>query len=289
MTKKTVLMMKIRHDLPYPLYPPWDSEARGPTKAPLVIAVKRVASRLRPDLFPWRKFDEHYSRPVADVIKRIQRQAGITPTGSYGKETHAFLLKARIPKGKPHYGELAYDSVALAILEQEWQRMHPVKDALTRVRDEITKLGYMLIERRAYISYSQTRPMEFLYVNPFKERFRADCSGIVTGLCKWARTSTGIAIPDPNGRGYDGFGWTGTLINNSTSLGRYLEHVEVGDLAFYGRHTGLTAHVIMCVKRGTPNGTAEYISHGRQIAPELRGRATYRKDFLGIWRLRLVP
>jgi len=75
-------------------------------------------------------------------------------------------------------------------------------------------------------------------------------------------------LKDPNGLGYNGWGYTGTQIQN----GRRLSSVTLarpGDLVFYGRY-GIT-HVAIYV------GNGRVVSHGSESGPLLVSMY-YRSD-----------
>src|SRR2546423_615721 len=82
-----------------------------------------------------------------------------------------------------------------------------------------------------------------------------DCSEGVTCLCKWA------GLHDPNGLGYSGDGYTGTLLNH---LPHYSEpsHAYVGALVVFGPGTG--DHVAMVMQRGA---NPVLWSHGSEGGP----------------------
>jgi hypothetical protein len=92
--------------------------------------------------------------------------------------------------------------------------------------------------------------------------FDEDCSSAYTGCC-WI-----AGIPDPNGRGYDGYGFTGTMIRN----GRRVDTPQPADAVFYGRdRNGNPTHVAMYV------GGGKVISHGSSAGPLLLD-IRYRHD-----------
>jgi cell wall-associated NlpC family hydrolase len=81
-----------------------------------------------------------------------------------------------------------------------------------------------------------------------------DCSGFVT-LCYYLAGAS-----DPNGLGYDGEGWTGTLL-------RHLEHVAAadvrrGDLVVWGRYPGRHCAVVL-----EPGDDPLLCSHGQERGP----------------------
>jgi cell wall-associated NlpC family hydrolase len=87
--------------------------------------------------------------------------------------------------------------------------------------------------------------------------------------CYWA-----AGAPDPNGRNFDGLGYTGTQIGNGTAV--TLEQAQPGDLVFYGKkvdpdpQAGIT-HVALYV------GNGNVISHGSESGPHLV-QVDYRSD-----------
>lgn len=84
----------------------------------------------------------------------------------------------------------------------------------------------------------------------------ADCSFGIKILCHWA------GIPDPTGRGYDGYG-------NSTSMFGHLQHIslaeaKVGDIVLFGPNGSWHAAMIF-----TPGDDPMLWSHGHQGAPNM--------------------
>ena len=84
--------------------------------------------------------------------------------------------------------------------------------------------------------------------------FTTDCSGFVTMMAKWG------GAPDPNGLGYNGYGFTGTLLDNMPHIDR--QHAKRGDLVVYGDGTG--EHVVMLLRTS-------------RITPTRRSRRTARR------------
>lgn len=74
-------------------------------------------------------------------------------------------------------------------------------------------------------------------------------------------------LKDPNGLGYNGFGYTGTLIQNGKRVSA--SNLKPGDLVFYGRH-GIS-HVAIYV------GSGRVVSHGSESGPLLLS-TYYRND-----------
>jgi len=88
-----------------------------------------------------------------------------------------------------------------------------------------------------------------------------DCSSFST-WCYWVAGAV-----DPNGRGYDGQGYTGTL----TDHGRVVSYRDArpGDLIFYGGTFSVPGHVVVYI------GNGRAVSHGSESGPKIVS-ATYR-------------
>jgi cell wall-associated NlpC family hydrolase len=97
-----------------------------------------------------------------------------------------------------------------------------------------------------------------------------DCSSFAT----WVYWVAGL--PDPNKLGYNGQGYTGTLVRNGGSISPQL--ARPGDLAFYGwGFNGVPKHVAVCV------GFGRVVSHGSESGPLLLG-IRYRSDLHSVRR-----
>ena len=81
-----------------------------------------------------------------------------------------------------------------------------------------------------------------------------DCSAFVTYCYSWA------GAPDPNGLGYNGQGYTGTLLGHGTQIS--LSQVVPGDVVVYGPGTGW--HTALIVEAGSDPLT---VSCGQQGDP----------------------
>ncbi|HVH52092.1 MAG TPA: hypothetical protein VM690_08090, partial [Gaiellaceae bacterium] len=80
---------------------------------------------------------------------------------------------------------------------------------MSDVRQAIVAAARWGIRNEPLIHYAEVRPIPLARRLPIT----TDCSGFVT-LCYFL-----AGAPDPNGREYDGEGWTGTLL-------RHMTHVE---------------------------------------------------------------
>jgi hypothetical protein len=282
---------------PRALYPP-DAAEQG--KKPSengsdVKAYKRTISRA--GRWPWATggFDDVFSNGFAHGksgnvsetgVAGVQRQQSISPdTGWIGEPTFNLLRSIRIPAGLANAGQPAMDGVAVSLIEDAWQKINrPPASGIEDVRRHFVDLNVRSIKAKHVWRYSQIRPMQNLGVAPEAAQ-KADCSTHSTDAYFWARLKTGIAVPDPNHNGYNGYGYTGTLIANPrvSPTGRH----EIGDLALYGRNASNTTHVCTCYVAGT-GSSSEWCSNGSDAAPypvELR----YRGDLICVVRPGLLP
>jgi len=279
---------------PRPLYPP-DAKQQGKSPSvdgPDVVAYKRTISRL--GRWPWQAFDDSYSNGFAHGksgnvgetgVAGVQRQQKIAPdSGWIGDPTFQALRYALVPAepGFTHGGEQAMDGVACNLIDEAFARFQGHDADVGDVRKGIADFCRRSIEAAGPWHYQQQRPMKYLGVSPDATHY-SDCSEHATEAYYWARKTTGIAVPDPNHSGYNGYGYTGTLIDNPKVSSPY----QIGDLAIYGNSTGDTEHVCTCYYAGDASSSV-WCSHGSEEAPydvSLR----YRSDLLCVVRPKLVP
>jgi len=219
-----------------------------------VIAHKRAVSRADPDAYAWREFTPLYGPAFEKAVRKLQRMHGITPSGRIGKPTHELLERMRSkndPK-EPVFGK--YEQKMCKDFCAGY-----TKSPDEKVRDEIVRSGFYWYAHRGTIAYSQLRP--FQLGKPTWVPSRWDCSAFATA-CHFAG-----GAPDPNGRGYDQQGYTGTLMSRGTVVGN-LAQLDPGDLIFYGYTLssspafpkGSPTHVAVYV--GKVNGVESVLSHG---------------------------
>lgn len=186
-----------------------------------VLAVKRALSRA--GYLRWGNFTPLWGEFAAKAAKKFQQDNGIAPvTGFYGPKTHQALVKKH-RKGSPT--EWAFDAYSIALMDQECAELTQMPE--NRIRDAIVAEAARLYGHRNEIDYVQSRPFQ-LKAPPFVPR-ELDCSGFAT-VCHFVG-----GAPDPNGRNYDGFGYTGTLMSRGVRCAE--RDLEPGDLVFYGKTT----------------------------------------------------
>ena len=278
---------------PRALYPP-DAAAQGKKKSedgPDVIAYKRTVSRL--GRWPWEPsgWDDSFSNGFShgrsgnvgeSGVAGVQRQGNVDPdSGWIGEATFNLLRSARVPEGLPHAGDMAMDGVAANLIDDAYERFHG-KGSLKEIEDAIADYLHDSIGNEPGLHYEQFREMNHLGIPP-QNGFTCDCSGHSTSAYYWARKKTGVAVPDPNHSGYNGYGYTGTLVDNPRVSAPY----KIGDLAIYGSSTGATEHVCTCMIPGDSSSSV-WCSMGSEAAPyavELH----YRGDLLCVVRPGLLP
>lgn len=113
------------------------------------------------------------------------------------------------------------------------------------------------IGHRSEIHYDEIRPIP-VNLPAFSLPFTTDCSGFVTMMAKWSGN------PDPNGNGFDGQGYTGTMLS-------YLPHIPFsdtgrGDLVVFGAYPGL--HVVVLLAGGSRKSNPPVASHGGASGPQ---------------------
>lgn len=176
------------------------------------------------------------------ALKKFQKAHGVDAIGVYGPKTRAAFVKlgaklARVPKPPP----------------------------AGRLRTKIVAQGKWGVAHKGKIHYQQSRPIDGLN-KPHKLPLNTDCSGFVTLCYKWA------GAPDPNGNGYDGSGYTGTLDAHM----RHIRHAQIhpGDLLLWkGKHVSL----VIAAGRDPL-----LVSHGEESGPYQIRFSAQRKGFPGM-------
>lgn len=203
-----------------------------------VIAVQRA---LRHAGFRDKPPTGMYGPGTRKAVRKFQEKHHLHPDGEYGPETHREMVRWH------HFDDYG-----------EWLLAHtkvgPTKAQVAQRTMRAT--GFYVVNRRGAIHYTQG-PMRMQGVRqklhpPQYPRWE-DCSSMAT----WFTYVAGV--PDPNGLGYDGFGYTGTQILHGVEVTR--SDAKVGDLVFYGRARNAISHVAMYV------GNGMVVSHGSEGGP----------------------
>jgi peptidoglycan hydrolase-like protein with peptidoglycan-binding domain len=217
-----------------------------------VTAVKRALRKWRPASIS--NTTRIYGPGAARAVQSFQHQHGLQVDGVYGKATHTALA--------PYFD--AYGAWLLAhtnIIRPPGPRDRVVAAALALYNYERTTghVHYTQGQARMSIVRRQLRP-------PFSRAIYEDCSSSVTGYY-WIAN-----VPDPNGRHFDGYGFTGTLVQNGVRV----ETILPGDLILYGPPP--YHHVTVAVGDDPTKPTDRCISHGHEGGPLLLD-IHYRNDF----------
>jgi cell wall-associated NlpC family hydrolase len=186
-----------------------------------------------------------------------------TPDGVYGPATANAAKQAKFALGYPDSaidtvfgpklrGYLRGDPVPADYQARRRQRQ-PTIDQSGSLREAIVAHARWGIANEAAIHYQQLRPMDGL-AQPRKLPLQTDCSGFVTLCYKWA------GAPDPNGCGFNGQGYTGTMLQRCTHISK--SAAKVGDLVVWGPPPG--RHVAMMIEAG-PDPLL--VSHGQEKGP----------------------
>jgi hypothetical protein len=269
-------------ELQFPFTGPCHGASSGqePTQSPTVVALKRAVSRL--GLLEWTEFDQVYDELLEGGLGEWQDSVGIHPaSGQYGKGTWEKLRAAVVPAGKAHAGELALDTVAQTLVQDEAEQTSTSEEEAL-VQKFITEFWTIAIANKDRWHYSQDRPAP-LDDDPAAGG-KSDCSAMVFQAHHYARTKTGFDVPDPAQQNWTGRGSTDLGEDDWPKVGA---PYRVGDLAHFKNER----HVIECIKAGDVD-TAQWASNGREEAPELisslRSYSRYPDEFLFVVRPTLV-
>lgn len=207
------------------------------------------------------------------ALKRALRRAGHWPKGARvsnvfdedtDKAVRAFQRATRLEidgqVGDDTFGALLrhYDAYSKLLVDQVRKRMTKLANPSGK-RQRIVAAAFVGYTNRDRIHYTQdARRMQGVREGIRVPRFPEfeDCSSFAT-WCYWV-----AGAPDPNGRGYDGFGYTGTQIGP----GKQVTEPRPGDLVFYGWEPAprnCPRHVAVYV------GNGRVVSHGSDTGPHL--------------------
>jgi hypothetical protein len=130
----------------------------------------------------------------------------------------------------------------------------------TAQRRRLERMMRGLIAHAAQVHYSENRPYpKDAHYGHYP--ITLDCSSAVTMLCKWA------GLSDPNGRSFNGSGYTGTLLNGPCSHYFDPHRARVGAIVIFGPGTG--EHAAMVLEPDPHNPLL--FSHGWEERPGAPG------------------
>lgn len=157
------------------------------------------------------------------------------------------------PSGRRFFGKTTLRLV------RSWARTLRVKIIVSEAftpRQRIIAWCRWALNHESGIHYQQSRPIPLQRGKNHQLPLFTDCSGSTT-IAYYA-----AGLPDPNGRKYDGSGYTGTLRAHLAK--KPLAEVKPGDLIVYGGGTG--SHVVIVYKAGAD---PIVFSHGQESGPRL--------------------
>ena len=185
-----------------------------------VVGHKRALARARPDLYQWADFTELAGDAFMDAVVAWKKSRGLGTGRVLGGRAHEVLERT---KRKGHLREWAFDATAIKQCQTYYDKV--TKSPEERVREDIVNAGLFWHSHRLHMPYDQQRP--FALMKPPAIPRALDCSEFVS-ICHYAG-----GAPDPNGRGYSGDGYTGTLKQHGTRVNS-ITNLKPGDLIFYG-------------------------------------------------------
>lgn len=193
----------------------------------------------------WGNFTGVFGKGTKKNVQEFQEHIHVKRDGIYDKDVHKKLARY-------------YDQYGTFLMNKA------NKVYTTSPRAVIVSYATFGYNNRYKIHYTQSSLRMYGVRNkirPPKIPYYEDCSSFST----W--TYWGAGVPDPNGLGYNGWGYTGTLVQHGQST----SNPQPGDLAFYGWGAPYH-HVTVCI------GNGMCISHGSEVGPLLLP-VHYRSDF----------
>jgi Putative peptidoglycan binding domain len=243
---------------------------QGPSRGDDVVAVKAAISRA--GYWKWSDdFNDVYtdefamgSTALGHGVRGFQQANKLRVDGVFGKATYAVLLRAKVPTGREHAGELAFTR-----FYQQMYNGYDVSTPAERIMDKVYALCEELVQHEPTTHYTMDRPQEEITWDAPRYPIEFDCSSSVIAICKWAGVKHS---PDPID-GYTGYGNTGTLLQGGfriteKEVSKYTKDHVV--LAFY--HGRRTDHVVLV------KSTTKVFSHGQESGPEWRDDINYRGE-----------
>lgn len=242
-----------------------------------VLALKRALNHARTYPGQPKNFTLVYGDSTIEAVRSYQRgynrrhpkaKRKLSVTGVYNEATHRCLVAGR------HYD--AYGA---------WLMAHTTVAGVPAgqgVQEKLVAYATYLISKASMVHYSQKIEGSGRRMQIVRDRMRGwpplphaiyeDCSSSVTGLY-WL-----CGLPDPNGRGYDGYGYTGTQVVNGQRIALTPGAWRIGDLLIYGNSLSDTRHVAMLIGKD-----GRVFSHGSESGP-VAVPWNYRGDLVAVRR-----
>ena len=182
-------------------------------------------------------------------LQTLLARAGFNPgtaDGNFGAMTKTAVMGFQRARG------LTADGVVGPVT---WATLRaPAPAPVSRLRGKIVAEARWGLSNAGAIHYRQLRPMDGIHQRR-KLPLDTDCSGFVTLCYQWAGAG------DPNGLGFSGQGYTGTLLDHLTAVPQ--SQVKAGDLVLWARN-GVGEHVALVLE---PGSDPLLVSHGEEAGP----------------------
>lgn len=212
-------------------------------------------------------------KAVNGLLARFKLNGHLAEDGEFGERSAELADKAAYALGLEAAGDSPHsisrivtqdeqkairdpDSRTDAQKKRSARRVKELQDQQAQGSDVRSKiLAYCAwgVTNTGAIHYRQSRPYPS---SPRALPMYTDCSGFATLAYKDA------GGPDPNGLGFNGFGFTGTQLQHC----RHIAKAEAlpGDLVVYGSYPGM--HVVLLKEPGSVADPLTY-SHGQEAGP----------------------
>jgi len=191
-----------------------------------VLAIRRALAQA--GFLKWRDWeprDEIYNDSLKTAVRKFQKKHSLKVDGVYGPVTHKRLVGFR-----------RFDAYGAMLMQRAKKARAPKSEGKRRVIVATAMFGYY---HRDEMHYMPVRPMEDMNPPP-NINSSLDCSEYAT----WCYKAAGA--PDPNGYGYSGWGYTGSMIEHGKETGS----PKPGDLVIYGTSRWNTTHVAIYIGHG---------------------------------------
>lgn len=146
-------------------------------------------------------------------VKKFQSRHGLKADGQVGPKT--------LEKLAPHY-----DGYGIWLIKAEAKQVAALASHASKVQASV-KAAFFLLAHKNETFYTQDASLRMswlrLRIRPPKVPRWLDCSS----ACTWYRWVAGLS--DPNGFGYNGYGFTGTMLEHGTKVSTPVP----GDMTFY--------------------------------------------------------
>lgn len=142
---------------------------------------------------------------------------------------------------------------------QTWAVIRP---RVVSKRDAILAQCHWALAHEPEIHYAQVRPMPLKAWASHSLPLYTDCSGSTTCIYHAA------GAPDPNGKGYSGAGFTGTILSSAHQHDLVVDRKQAqpGDLVVFGDAPG--THVVILMQPGSAADPMVF-SHGQESGPKM--------------------